>query len=566
LFPLDQFFTKRNSGLNFLTDDLLKGKDWRSLERAIARVMIHCGWRDVSIIGRSGDMGADIVGTRLDKEGSRTWVVQVKSVEGGGYVGNKGLEEVMQAQSVYGAHVAVLATNGDFLPSAFTRRDELRRTGFDVRLWNGRFLIDLLDKWPDINPSKKTLRKYQEDIVSDAIIYLGGGRNKIQYVVATGLGKTVIASDIALRLWQKGLRRILVLCHAQDLALQLEQSFWPQISKDMPTRYFFNGVPPLVYEGINFGLYQTMIGYLSGIEPGTFDIVIVDEAHHALALGFKRCVDHLAPKALIGMTATPWRGDGKTIDDLFGEPIARVSLVDGMALGFLSQVDYRIYCDNINWDEVRVLSKGRFSIRDLNKRLFLPQRDDAAIAQIRRVVSEVSTPRIAIFSPSIEHSERFAQLLTANGIPCESLSISDRVERRKRLLAFSSGKLMAVSAVDILNEGIDVPDLNILVFLRATHSRRIFIQQLGRGLRLAEDKEKVIVLDFVSDIRRLAEVVDIDNEARKKGERPESFFLKNGIVAFNDPMVKAFIDAWIADVADLSEMNDTEKLKFPEGY
>lgn len=552
--------------MSFLTDDLLKGTDWRSMERAVARVMIHCGWRDVSIIGRSGDMGADIVGSRLENEGNRIWVVQVKAVEGGGYVGNKGLEEVMQAQSIYGAHVAVLATNGDFLPSAFTRRDELKQAGFDVRLWNGKFLVDLLGKWPEINPAKKSLREYQDKITNDALRYFEDGRSKVQYVVATGLGKTVIASEIALRLWQKGMRKILVLCHAQDLALQLEQSFWPQISQQMPTRYFFNGTPPLVYEGINFGLYQTMIGYLSGIEPGTFDVVIVDEAHHALALGFKKCVDHLEPRALIGMTATPWRGDGKTIDDLFGEPIARVSLVDGMAMGFLSQVDYRIYCDNINWDEVRTLSNGRLSIRDLNKKLFLPQRDDAAISEIRRIASTIKSPRIAIFSPSIEHSERFARLLTASGIPCETLSISDRVERRKRLLAFSSGKLLAVSAVDIMNEGIDVPDLNILVFLRATHSRRIFIQQLGRGLRLADDKAKVVVLDFVSDIRRLAEVVDIDNEAKKKGERPESYFLRKGIVTFNDPSVKAFIDAWIADVADLSEMNDTEKLKFPEGY
>lgn len=552
--------------MTFLTDDLLKGTDWRSLERAVARVMSHCGWQDVSIIGRSGDMGADIVGTRQEVDGNRVWVVQVKAIEGGGYVGNKGLEEVMQAQSIYGAHVAVLATNGDFLPSAIVRRDELRQVGFDVRLWNGRFLMDLLARWPEINPFKKQLRKYQEEITSNAITLFESGGKRIQYVVATGLGKTVIASEIVLKLWQKGMKKILVLCHAQDLALQLEQSFWPQIAKEIPTRYFFNGTPPLLYDGINFGLYQTMIGYLSGVDPGSYDVVVVDEAHHALALGFRRCVEHLAPQVLIGMTATPWRGDGKSIDDIFGEPIARVSLVDGMAMGFLSQVDYRIYCDNINWDEIRLLSKGRYSIRDLNKRLFLPQRDDAAILEIRKFASGITNPRIAVFSPSIEHADRFAGLLTANGIPCESLSITDRVERRKRLLAFSSGKLLAVTAVDVMNEGIDIPNLNILVFLRATHSRRIFVQQLGRGLRLANDKEKVVVLDFVSDIRRLAEIVEFDNEARRKGKKPESFFLKDGVATFNDPTVKTFIDAWLADVSDLSDLNDAEKLKFPEGF
>jgi superfamily II DNA or RNA helicase len=145
------------------------------------------------------------------------------------------------------------------------------------------------------------------------------------------------------------------------------------------------------------------------------------------------------------------------------------------------------------------------------------------------------------------------------------LSITDRVERRKRLLAFAGGKLMAVTAVDVMNEGIDVPDVNLLVFLRATHSRRIFVQQLGRGLRLAPDKEKVIVLDFVSDIRRMAEVAELDHEARRQGKKPESLFLRDGVVNFSDPNGQKFIEAWLADVADLSGASDTEKLKFPEG-
>lgn len=536
------------------------------MERAVARLMSHCGWRDVSIIGRSGDMGADIVGVRDVSGQPRTWVVQVKSVLGGGYVGRNGLEEVMQAQSIYGAHVAALATNGDFTPVVHTRQKELARAGFELKLWNGIFLKELLAKWPEKHHSNRPLRPYQREIVEKTTsIYEQGGR-KVQYVVATGLGKTIIAAEIASQLWERGCKKVLVLCHALDLALQLEQGFWPQLGKSVPTRYFFDGMPPLAYEGVNFGLYQSLVGYLGGIEPGTYDLVIVDEAHHALAHGFRKCVEHLAPRFLIGMTATPWRGDGQSIDELFGEPIARVSLVDGMALGFLSQVDYRLYCDNIDWDAIPDISRERHTIRDLNKRLFLPQRDDAVITEILRAAADLRNPRIAVFSPSIEHSERFAAMLTARGLSCESLSINDKVERRKRLLAFSGGKLSAVTAVDVMNEGIDVPDVNILVFLRATHSRRIFVQQLGRGLRLAHEKDKVVVLDFVSDIRRMAEVAELDKEARARGKKPESLFLRDGIVSFSDPDGQRFIEAWLSDVADLSEAGDTEKLKFPEGF
>ncbi len=532
----------------------------------MARAMWHCGWRDVAIVGRSGDMGADIVGVRDANGQPRSWVVQVKSVLGGGYVGRKGLEEVMQAQSTYEAHIAALATNGDFTPIVHTRQAELVRAGFEVKLWNGIFLKGLLSKWPEKHYYNRPLRPYQNDIADRAARIFEEGGRKVQYVVATGLGKTVIAGEIASRLWDRDCRKILVLCHAQDLALQLEQGFWPQLSKSVPTCYFFDGMPPLVYEGVNFGLYQSLVGYLNGIEPGTFDLVIVDEAHHALSHGFRKCIEHLAPRFLVGMTATPWRGDGQSIDELFGEPVARVSLVDGMAMGFLSQVDYRLYCDNIDWAAIPKLSRERHGVRDLNKRLFLPQRDDAVISEITKVASELQNPHIVIFSPSIEHAERFAAMLSARGLQCESLSIRDKVERRKRLLAFSSGKLVAVTAVDVMNEGIDVPDVNMLVFLRATHSRRIFVQQLGRGLRLSPNKEKVVVLDFVSDIRRMAEVAELDREARAKGKTPESLFLRDGVVNFSDPAGQRFIEAWLSDVANLSDIGDSEKLKFPEDF
>jgi len=550
--------------LSFLTEDILKGTDWRALERAVARLMGHCGWRDISIIGRSGDMGADIVGIKDQNGKPKAWVVQVKAVTGGNYVGVVGLNEVMQAQSIYNAHVAVLATNGDFTNSVKKRQSELRNASFDVKLWNGTFLTGLLAKWPERHNLTRPLRPYQSAIVEKALNSYDEGRNKVQYVVATGLGKTVVAAEIASKLWERGCKKQLVLCHAQDLALQLEQGFWPQVGQSVPTRFFFDGMPPLVYEGINFGLYQTLQGYLSGIEPGSYDVVIVDEAHHALAHGFRGCVDHLAPRFLVGMTATPWRGDGRSLDDLFGEPIARVSLVDGMAMGYLSQVDYRLFCDNIDWRGIQNLTRQSLTIRDLNKKLFLPQRDEAIVNEITKVASNLPFARIAIFSPSIDHARRFAAQLSASGLPCAPLSGEDRVERRRRLMEFSAGKLKAITAVDVMNEGIDVPDVNVLVFLRATHSRRIFVQQLGRGLRVAADKEKVIVLDFVSDIRRMAEVVELDKEARKEGVMRENLYLKNGVVKFNDVRAQKFFEAWLADVADLGGLGDTERLAFPD--
>lgn len=552
--------------MSFYTKDIADGNNWRGLERAIARLMGHLGWRDINVVGGSGDKGADVMATRGSGSSTETWVVQSKAVSGDNYIGTQAINEAINALSFYNTNVAAVATNGEFTISARKRQAELAKNGYTVKLWNGAFLEKLIEKMPAPHIGFRQLRPYQEDIVSRVTQAYDAGEKKAFYILATGLGKTVIAATIARNLWDRGCHRILVLCHAIDLALQLEQGFWPQITKDVPTSVFFSGLPPKSTEGIAFGLYQSLYGYLSSIEPGQYDVVIVDEAHHALAHGFRTCIERLSPRFLVGMTATPWRGDGQNLTTIFGEPVSKVSLVDGMAMGYLSKVDYRILCDNVDWDNMRSMSKQNLSIRDLNKRLFLPQRDEAVIDEIKRVIQEIPNPRIAIFSPSIEHSGRFSDMLSAAGIPCTALPSSmDKAERRKRLLAFSSGGYQAVCAVDVMNEGIDIPDVNVLVFLRATHSRRIFVQQLGRGLRLSEGKEKVIVLDFVSDIRRMAEMIEMNNEGKVKGAEKEVLYLQDGFVSFSDARVENFVNVWLEDVADLSGSDDEVKLTFPEG-
>lgn len=551
--------------MNFYTEDIAKGYNWKGLERALARLMGHLGWKDTNVIGGAGDMGGDILGTRIDKAGAKSWVVQSKAVSGDRYIGPQAIKEAIDALTFYQANVAAVATNGEFTKTARQRQAQLESNGYTIKLWNGAFLQALIEGMPNDSAAYRQLRTYQQNIVDKVLRAFDAGEKRSFYIVATGLGKTVIAATIARNLWERGCKRILVLCHATDLAIQLEQGFWSQITKEVPTSVFFDGLPPRNTEGICFGLYQSLYGYLPGIDPEQFDVVIVDEAHHALANGFRTCLEHLKPRFLIGMTATPWRGDGQSLSAIFGNPIEKVSLVDGMAMGYLSKVDYRILCDNVDWNNMQSMSRKNFSIRDLNKRLFLPQRDEAVIAEIQKVVRTMNQPRIAIFSPSIEHSNRFANMLSAAGIACAALSQVDKAERRRRLLAFSTGAYQAVCAVDVMNEGIDIPDVNLLVFLRATHSRRIFVQQLGRGLRLSEGKDKVIVLDFVSDIRRMADMIEMNREGKIKGTENEVLYLQEGFVSFSDAKVEKFVKVWLEDVADLGDSDDETRLTFPEG-
>lgn len=551
--------------MNFYTDDISNGYNWKGFVRALARLMGHLGWKETAVIDGAGDKGCDILGIRKESKIIKSWVVQSKAISGNRYVGTQALREAIDALSFYDANIAAVATNGEFTRTAYMYQKQLAQNGYALKLWNGKFIQNLIERMPDSHANLRKLRPYQENIYNEAVSKYDAGEKKIFYIVATGLGKTIIAASIAQTLWERGCRKILVLCHTIDLALQLEQGFWSQIKKEVPTSTFYDGLPPRNTEGISFGLYQSLYGFLPGTEPEQFDVVIVDEAHHALAHGFRSCIAHLRPKFLIGMTATPWRGDGQALTTIFGNPIAKISLVDGMAMGYLAKVDYRILCDNVDWHNMQNMSKKKYSIRDLNKRLFLPQRDEAVISEIKKAVVNITNPRIAIFSPSIEHNIRFSNMLSAAGIPCAALSGVDKAERRRRLLAFASGTYKAVCAVDIMNEGIDIPDVNVLVFLRATHSRRIFVQQLGRGLRLSEGKDKVIVLDFVSDIRRMAEMIEMNNEGKVKGAEKEILYLKEGFVSFSDSRMENFVNVWLEDVADLGDSDDETKLTFPEG-
>ena len=552
----------------FFDENVMSGGDWQALELAVVRLLVHCGWENIQYVGGSGDKGADILAVRYNGKNNKneSYLFQVKAITSASYVGVSAINQAIVGQSYYRAKIIVVATNGEFTNSAYKRRDQLNREGFNIRLWNGSFLQQLIGRWDNYGSDKRPLRNYQSNIIDLVKKCHESNRSKALFVVATGLGKTVIASTLTDYYFNKGLKKVLVLCHSIELAYQLQKSFWSQLSKNIPTRIFMGGTAPVPYDGINFGLYQTLYGYLGGVEPEAFDLIIVDEAHHALANAFSSCIEHLKPKLLIGMTATPWRGDGKTIDSIFGEPIAKVSLIDGMRMGFLAVVDYRLMCDNINWDELPKLAKTKLSIKDLNKRLFLPQRDDAVIAEIIKTIGSIKEPRVIIFSPSKKHANAFAIKLVSAGITAANMSIDDKILRRQILLDFSSGKIQALTAVDILNEGIDVPDVNILVFLRATHSRRIFIQQLGRGLRLSSGKEEVIVLDFVTDIRRIAAVKELDDEAKNTpyDRDTETVLLQDGVVTFSNNKGQKFIDAWLDEVASLQDQDEAEKLIFPD--
>jgi len=203
----------------------------------------------------------------------------------------------------------------------------------------------------------------------------------------------------------------------------------------------------------------------------------------------------------------------------------------------------------------------------LNRHLLVPERDIGMVEMICHKMSESANPRALAFCRSIEHAERLQPLFAARGIRAALMhSKLPREQRFRNLSSFRLGKIDMLISIEMLNEGIDVPDVNLVAFMRVTHSRRIFLQQLGRGLRVSPGKSTVTVLDFVADIRRVAAGLELNREAKIGATSPEVVRYRNGqIVVFDNDAPAKFFDEYLADVADVEDLHESSRLAFPGG-
>jgi superfamily II DNA or RNA helicase len=382
-------------------------------------------------------------------------------------------------------------------------------------------------------------------------------------VLATGLGKTVVAAEVVADLLRDArIRedRVLVVAHTRDLVQQLHLAFWAQLPSWVPTHQLLEGEFPSFWEGLTFATIQSVQRRKETLP--SFGLILVDEAHHAGADTFVDVFESLAPPLLAGVTATPWRGDDYDIERRFGPALVRMGIAEGLEGGFLSDVDYRLLADNVDWDVVQDLSRHRYSIGQLNRRLILPTRDEEAVRIVADIFQTQRRRGGIVFSPSIAHAREFAAMLRTYGFRAEEISSDDEPRQRDlKLSLFRSGKYDFMTTVDLFNEGVDLPDVDLIVFMRVTHSRRIFVQQLGRGLRLSPGKDKVVVLDFVTDLRRVADVLDLDRAAR--GGDVERIGLGGHLVSFSDRSAGTFLREWLLDQASVLLRQDEAQIELP---
>lgn len=555
----------RSSSGGFLSPQALLEGGPHGLTLATERALWHLGFTDVRVIDGAGDNGADILAVR----GREQWVLQCK-FSSRGAVDRTGVDDAERARSRYGADHAVVVTNTSLNATAEARRKALAGIGIQIDAWSGAALRQLFKRMSERVPTAHRLRDYQT-AAADAIEHDLRTAHRALLVLATGLGKTMVGGEVIRRhLLERPDARVLVVAHMVGLVEQLERALWQHLDKSVPTQVLAGDTSPTSFHGVTIATIDSVLGLVRmGWRPS---LIMVDETHHVGETGqFAQLLDECHDADQFGVTATPWRGDKFDITARFGRPSYSLGIAEGMAQGYLAKVDYRMFVDNLDWDFVRHASEHGYSIKELNKALFLPQRDDEIIDQFREAWRSIQDPRAIVFCQTIEHAERIANQLAGSDQSWRRAAFlhsgQSRQQRQILLNAFRLGRVPIITCVDVFNEGVDVPDVNLIAFLRVTHSRRIFVQQLGRGLRLREGKDTLKVLDFVTDVRRVAAGLGLRRSlsAIRGGDVEElELPLPGGSdITFSDETAGSLLDYWVKDAADLETAADEVRLQFP---
>ena len=331
------------------------------------------------------------------------------------------------------------------------------------------------------------------------------GRTRSLVVAATGTGKTVMAAlDYRRLARQLSPLRLLFVAHRAEILQQARTTFRDVLKHNTFGEDYVGGSQPQKWDHV-FASVQSLANFdLGKIKPKHFGMIIIDEFHHAAAKTYQRLLEHFQPHYLLGLTATPERADGKDILSWFGGRFAaELRVWDAIDRGLLVPFHYFGRHDGGDLSSVRWV-RGKYDDNELT-RLFTA--DDFRVQKILKVVRDhIADPlkmRALGFCVSVSHAEFMTRKFNDAGIPAACITgQTPREERKSAQNRLRACKVNILFSVDVLGEGVDIPPVDTILMLRPTNSATVFIQQLGRGLRFAEGKTCLTVLDFISNSAR----------------------------------------------------------------
>jgi superfamily II DNA or RNA helicase len=338
------------------------------------------------------------------------------------------------------------------------------------------------------------------------------GRFKNLIVSATGTGKTVISGLDYKRFKEQNSKRpcrMLFVAHREEILRQSLSCFRGVLRDPNFGDLFVGDHRPDTLDHL-FISVQTFHSqqFETKTSPDFYDYIVVDEFHHAAAPTYQKLFTHYRPKILLGLTATPERMDGKIVLEYFDNKIAaEIRLPEAIDRKLLSPFQYFGVTDTVDLNDLRWV-RGGYQVSDLDNvyvlnRSVAKNRAAMIVKSIIKYVTDMNDVKGLGFCVSVEHAKFMAEFFNNAGIPSMCLvgqsPDEERAAAKNRLV---SGKIRFIFVVNIYNEGVDIPEVNTVLFLRPTESLTVFLQQLGRGLRLSEGKECLTILDFIGQANK----------------------------------------------------------------
>lgn len=355
-------------------------------------------------------------------------------------------------------------------------------------------------------PTEIRLEPFQERLLEQIALAREEGRHRNLLVSATGTGKTVMAAVDYARLRTRLPRaRLLFIAHRDEILSQAQATFAHALRDPSFGEKWVGGDRPARWEHVFASIQSLNANSLEKLEPAHFDVVIVDEFHHAAASSYERVLARVQPRELLGLTATPERSDGLSILQWFDERIsAELRLWDAIDQHRLVPFSYFGVTDSLDLSEIP-WTRGRGY--DTTALTGVITSTDVWARQVLRQCAQYLGPLNSVkalgFCVSVEHAHYMARIFAEHGVAARAVDgTTPGAEREQVLRDLARGAVNVVFSVDLFNEGVDVPAVDTLLMLRPTDSPVLFVQQLGRGLRKADGKSLCTVLDFVGQHRR----------------------------------------------------------------
>lgn len=447
-----------------------------------------------------------------------------------------------------------LAPDAEFIDRYEELYTEAEKTRVDMRaLYRRRISLPagagrdepFRDDVPQVTP-----RPAQQEALKRLEKYRRSGHSRFAVVAATGIGKTFLS---AFEVRNARAKRVLFVAHREQILNHARNTFG-QVLPEMKIAVIQGGGSIRATDSDDdvsvFATVQTLSRpqNLERFDPRDFDYLVIDEFHHAAARSYQRIVDHFRPRYLLGMTATPERMDGQDVLEICNRNVAyEVRLFEAIDHRWLAPFQYFAIYDPTDYSQIRWTGRG-YDPHELENALANDTRADIIVRNLRRYQPAAGRWKCLAFCSNVGHAQWMARAFNERGFEAAAVTGETPDDERRRLIwrmQDDSDPLSVLCSVDVLSEGIDIPDLSHILLLRPTLSPQVFLQQLGRGLRLYPGKEFVVVLDFVGNFEQnwtvplaLSGSTALPDTKRKALEQIEGFEAPTGCYVSIDAEVK----------------------------